>query len=134
MPLGRFWGILECVGRVREVPQDFSGTPEAVQQPPSIAPGVPKSALGTPKNAAEAPRGALDGPLFVAVGLLNSSPALLQKPTFSSINQSILEGSGTPDSSLGALGNVAVVGFGASLRRFGVLGSPACGLEALLGH
>ena len=94
---------------------------------------MPQGAQGTPKDAAEAPRAASDWLFLVAKGLLDSSPALLQKSTFSYVNSMVLEGLGPPESSLWALSSVAVVSFGTSLRRFGVLGSSAEGLGALWG-
>ena len=77
---------------------------------------MPKSASGTPKDAA-APQAASDWLFLVPKGLLDSSPALLQKSSFSYVNSIVLKGSGPPESSLGALGSVAIVSFGASLRR-----------------
>ena len=112
----------------RGCPGDVRGTPEAAQKPPSAPQGVPKSASGTPKDAAEAPRTVSDWLFLVAGGPLDSFPALLQKSAFSCVNSMVLEGSGPPESSLGALGSAAVVSFGASLRRFGVFGSLAQGL------
>ena len=127
---GAFWSVSAASGRC---PSDLRGTPEAAPKPPSTAPGVPQGAQGTPKDAAEAPRAASAWLFLVAKGLLDSSPALLQKSTFSYVNSMVLEGSGPPESSLGALGSVAVVSFGASLRRFEVFGSLAQGLGALWG-
>ena len=118
---------------IRRCPGDVRGTLEAAQKPPSTAHGVPKNASGTPKDAAEAPRTASDWLFLVAGGPLDSFPALLQKSTFSYVNSMVLEGSGPPESSLGALGSAAVVSFGASLRRFGVFGASAASLGALWG-
>ena len=92
---GAFWSMSAASGRC---PGDLRGTPEAAPKPPSTAPGVPQDAQGTPKDAAEAPRAASDWLFLVAKGLLNSSPALLQKSTFSYVNSMILEGSGPPES------------------------------------
>ena len=127
---GAFWSVSATSGRG---PGDLRGTPEAVPKPPSTAPGVPQGAQGTPKDAAEAPRAASDWLFLVAKGPLDSSPALLPKSSFSCVNSMVLEGSGPPESSLGALGSVAVVSFGASLRRFGVFGASAASLGALWG-
>ena len=107
----------------RRYPGDVKWTLEAAQKPPSTAQGVPKSASGTPKDAAGAPQAASDWLFLVAEGPLDSSLALLQNSSFYGVKNQVLELPGTPESSLGALDSVAVVRFGASLRRFGVFGS-----------
>ena len=130
-----FWAVLGHPGAFRPRPGGAQATSEAPQMPPKASKHRPRSAPGCPrdpKDTAEAPPAALDWLFLVAKGLLDSSPTLLQKSTFSYVNSMVLEGSGTPESSLGALGSVAFVSFGASLRRFGVFGSLAQGLEALI--
>ena len=127
---GAFWSVPAASGRC---PGDLRSTPEAAPKPPSTAPGVPQGAQRTPKDAAEAPRAASAWLFLVAKGLLNSSPALLQKSTISYVNPTVLEGLGPPESSLGALGNADVASFEASLRRFGIFGASAASLGALWG-
>ena len=133
MLFGRFWGILEPAGHIREVPRRPQRHSSSCPSPPSTASGVPQAAQGTSKDAAEAPRAASDCLFLVPKGLLDSSPALLQKSTFSYVNSLVFKGSGPPESSLGTLGSVAVVSFGASLRRFGFFGSQSWALGALWG-
>ena len=83
---GAFWNVSAASGRC---PSDLRGTPEAAPKPPSTAPGVPQGAQGTPKDAAEAPRAASAWLFLVAKRLLDSSPALLQKSTFSYVNSMV---------------------------------------------
>ena len=93
-----FQAILAHSGACRPRPSDLRGTQEAAPQPPGTAPGVPQGAQGTPKDAAEAPQAASAWLFLVAKGLLDSSPTLLQKSTFSYVNSMVLEGSGPPES------------------------------------
>ena len=106
---------------------------EADQKAPSTAQGVPKSALGTPKDTLEALWAASDRLFLVAEEPLDSFLAILQQSSFYYVKSKVLECSGSSESSLGAPGSVADVRFGASLRRFGVFGSPAWAPEALWG-
>ena len=92
---GAFWSVSAASGRG---PGDLRGTPEAGPKPPSTVPGVPQGAQGTPKDAPEAPWAASDWLFLVPKGLLDSSPALLQKSSFYDVNSIVLKGSGHPES------------------------------------
>ena len=116
----------------RRCPRDVRGTIEAAQKPPSNAQGVPKSASGTPKTRQDRPGQPRIGSSW-AEGLLDSSSALLQKSSFYGIKSQVLEVPGTPEPSRGALGSVAVVSFGASLRRNRVFGSKFDCLRSVAG-